>query len=99
LKFFITKTNDLSFLQLESNSRLVLTDWGGVQEETCIFWVPCVTLRDNTERPETVEVGSNMLAGINPDKILEITQIMLNKKINGQILSEMEKQQKNYALY
>jgi len=40
-----------------------------------------------------------MLAGINPDKILEITQIMLNKKINGQILSEMEKQQKNYALY
>jgi len=75
LKFFITKTNDLSFLQLESNSRLVLTDWGGVQEETCIFWVPCVTLRDNTERPETVEVGSNMLAGINPDKILEITTI------------------------
>ncbi|WNZ29546.1 MAG: UDP-N-acetylglucosamine 2-epimerase [Candidatus Bathyarchaeota archaeon] len=74
------QTNDFSFLQLESNSRLVLTDSGGVQEETCILGVPCVTLRDNTERPETVEVGSNMLAGINPDKILESTQIMLNKK-------------------
>ena len=59
----------LDFLQLESNAGLVLTDSGGVQEETCILGVPCVTLRDNTERPETIEVGSNMLAGTGPNKI------------------------------
>jgi UDP-N-acetylglucosamine 2-epimerase (non-hydrolysing) len=61
----------LAFLQLEANSKLVLTDSGGVQEETCILKVPCVTLRDNTERPETVEVGSNVLSGVNQNKILE----------------------------
>jgi len=48
----------------------VLTDSGGVQEETCILRVPCVTLRDNTERPETLDVGSNVLAGTNPEKLL-----------------------------
>ena len=53
----------LSFLQLENNAKLVLTDSGGVQEEACVLGVPCVTLRDNTERPETVEVGSDVLAG------------------------------------
>jgi UDP-N-acetylglucosamine 2-epimerase (non-hydrolysing) len=61
----------LAFLQLEANSKLVLTDSGGVQEETCILKVPCVTLRDNIERPETVEVGSNVLSGVNQNKILE----------------------------
>ena len=66
----------LSFLQLESNAKLVLTDSGGVQEETCVFGVPCVTLRDNTERPETLEVGSNILAGTDSDKILECTKMM-----------------------
>lgn len=70
----------LDFLQLESNARLVLTDSGGVQEETCILGVPCVTLRDNTERPETVEVGASIVAGTSPDKILEAARIMLNKK-------------------
>ena len=69
----------LSFLQLESKARLVLTDSGGVQEESCILRVPCVTLRDNTERPETLEVGSNLLAGTEPKKILECTKEMLNK--------------------
>ena len=53
----------LEFLQLEAGARLVLTDSGGVQEETCILGVPCVTLRENTERQETIEVGSNILAG------------------------------------
>ena len=65
----------LSFLQLESNAMLVLSDSGGVQEETCILGVPCVTLRDNTERPEAIEVGSNILAGTNPEKILETAKI------------------------
>ncbi|MGB2726926.1 MAG: UDP-N-acetylglucosamine 2-epimerase (non-hydrolyzing) [Halobacteriota archaeon] len=68
----------LSFLQLEAKAKLVLTDSGGVQEETCILEVPCVTLRDNTERPETLEVGSNMLARTTPHTILECTNHMLH---------------------
>jgi UDP-N-acetylglucosamine 2-epimerase (non-hydrolysing) len=65
----------LAFLKLESKAKLVLTDSGGVQEETCILGVPCITLRDNTERPETLEVGSNILAGTDPDKILEAAKV------------------------
>lgn len=69
----------LSFLQLESQAKLVLTDSGGVQEETCILHVPCVTLRDNTERPETIAVGSNVLAGTNPEKIVECASLMVER--------------------
>jgi UDP-N-acetylglucosamine 2-epimerase (non-hydrolysing) len=68
----------LEFLQLESNAKLVLTDSGGVQEETCILGTPCVTLRDNTERPETIDAGSNMLAGTDPVKIMDSTRKMLD---------------------
>jgi UDP-N-acetylglucosamine 2-epimerase (non-hydrolysing) len=71
-----------SFLQLESSARLILTDSGGVQEEACILSVPCVTLRDNTERPETLEVGSNILAGVSPDKIVKCSKVMLSEKNN-----------------
>ena len=60
----------LEFLQLEANARLALTDSGGVQEETCILGVPCVTLRDNTERPETVDVGANVLVGVSSEGIM-----------------------------
>ena len=70
----------LDFLQLESNAGLVLTDSGGVQEETCILGVPCVTLRDNTERPETIEVGSNMLAGTGPNKIRSAANDMAGRE-------------------
>jgi UDP-N-acetylglucosamine 2-epimerase (non-hydrolysing) len=72
----------LGFLQLASNARLILTDSGGVQEEACILSVPCVTLRDNTERPETIEVGANILAGASPDKILEYSKVMLGRENN-----------------
>lgn len=72
----------LSFLQLESNAKLVLTDSGGVQEESCILDVPCVTLRDSTERSETLEVGANILAANNSDKILESVKLMVNKRNN-----------------
>jgi UDP-N-acetylglucosamine 2-epimerase (non-hydrolysing) len=72
----------LEFLLLEANAKLVLTDSGGVQEETCILKVPCVTLRDNTERPETLNVGSNVLAGVNRNKILEGVKTMLSKERN-----------------
>ena len=67
----------LSFLQLENNARLVLTDSGGVQEEAWVLGVPCGTLRDNTERPETIEVGSNVLAGTESSRILERVNMML----------------------
>ena len=70
----------VSFLQLVSNAKLVLTDSGGVQEESCVFGVPCVTLRDNTERPETLTVGANILAGTNPNKILECAKTMTARK-------------------
>ena len=70
----------LGFLQIENSAGLILTDSGGVQEEACILGVPCVTLRDNTERPETLEAGANMLAGASPERILEYTKIMLDKK-------------------
>ncbi|WP_160132762.1 non-hydrolyzing UDP-N-acetylglucosamine 2-epimerase [Halococcus salsus] len=59
----------LDFLRLESTARLVFTDSGGVQEEACILGTPCVTLRDNTERPETVDVGANRVVGVGPDAI------------------------------
>jgi UDP-N-acetylglucosamine 2-epimerase (non-hydrolysing) len=67
----------LDFLQLEARARLILTDSGGVQEEACVLKVPCVTLRDNTERPETVEVGANVVAGTDPSKIISDVGKML----------------------
>lgn len=69
----------LNFLKLEAGAKLVLTDSGGVQEESCILGVPCVTLRDNTERPETVDVGSNVLVGIESENIVEGARKMLVK--------------------
>jgi UDP-N-acetylglucosamine 2-epimerase (non-hydrolysing) len=70
----------LAFLRLESCAKLVLTDSGGVQEEACILCVPCVTLRDNTERPETLEVGANLLAGTDPERIVDCARRMVGKK-------------------
>ena len=60
----------LDFLKLITSARLVLTDSGGIQEETTILKVPCLTLRENTERPITLEVGSNRLVGSDPAKIV-----------------------------
>ncbi|BAU81606.1 UDP-N-acetylglucosamine 2-epimerase [Streptomyces laurentii] len=59
----------LDFVALQAGARIVLTDSGGVQEETTALGVPCVTLRDNTERPITVEEGTNVLAGRDPDRV------------------------------
>jgi UDP-N-acetylglucosamine 2-epimerase (non-hydrolysing) len=70
----------LDFLSLESNAGLILSDSGGVQEEACILGIPCVTLRDNTERPETIEVGANMLAGAEPQKILSAAKAMAGRQ-------------------
>jgi len=59
----------LEFLSLTSGARLVLTDSGGLQEESTVLGIPCLTLRENTERPITVEVGTNVLVGTAPEKI------------------------------
>ncbi len=59
----------LDFLRLYSGARLVLTDSGGLQEETTALSIPCLTLRENTERPITIELGTNELVGVNPEKI------------------------------
>lgn len=60
----------LDFMRLVSEARLVLTDSGGVQEETTVLGVPCLTLRENTERPITIERGTNRLVGLDPARIV-----------------------------
>jgi UDP-N-acetylglucosamine 2-epimerase (non-hydrolysing) len=66
------------FVALERDARCVLTDSGTVQEECCIMGVPTVTVRDSTERPETVECGSNVLSGTEPDEIRRCLDFMLD---------------------
>jgi len=74
----------LDFLNLESNAKVILTDSGGIQEEATIFNIPCLTLREETERPITVKVGTNIVTGLNKDKILkEIKRILDNKFKTG----------------
>lgn len=63
----------LDFLRLTSEARLVLTDSGGIQEESTILNVPCLTLRENTERPVTIEQGTNQLVGTDPARIWKAT--------------------------
>jgi UDP-N-acetylglucosamine 2-epimerase (non-hydrolysing) len=79
---YIDPVDYLAFLRLEMEAKLILTDSGGVQEEACILKVPCITLRYNTERPETLDVGANALAGTEPKQILEKTKIMLSADRN-----------------
>ncbi len=67
----IAPQNYIDFLRLMSDARLVLTDSGGIQEETTILGVPCLTLRENTERPVTISSGTNRLVGVDPEAIVE----------------------------
>jgi UDP-N-acetylglucosamine 2-epimerase (non-hydrolysing) len=67
----------LDFVALQAGARIVLTDSGGVQEETTGLGVPCVTLRDNTERPITVSEGTNHLAGRSPAAIVSTARTVL----------------------
>jgi UDP-N-acetylglucosamine 2-epimerase (non-hydrolysing) len=60
----------MAFLALWKDALVVLTDSGGLQEETTALGVPCITLRDNTERPVTIDEGSNVLAGTDPVRIV-----------------------------
>jgi len=72
----------LDFLILEKRAKLILTDSGGVQEEACILSVPCVTLRDNTERPETLNIGSNVLIDVEKNEIMECVKKMMGREKN-----------------
>jgi UDP-N-acetylglucosamine 2-epimerase (non-hydrolysing) len=67
----------VDFLRLMMGARLVLTDSGGIQEETTILGVPCLTLRWNTERPITVTMGTNTLVGTDPDAIRSVARAAL----------------------
>jgi UDP-N-acetylglucosamine 2-epimerase (non-hydrolysing) len=69
----------LDFLKLMSNAKVVLTDSGGIQEETTILNIPCLTLRENTERPITTEIGTNQIVGTNPTTIIHA----YNRAVNG----------------
>jgi UDP-N-acetylglucosamine 2-epimerase (non-hydrolysing) len=70
----------LEMLALEKNAELIMTDSGGVQEEACILRIPSLTLRDSTERPETVEVGANVLVGVNSEKIVSEARTIISKQ-------------------
>ncbi len=72
----------LDFLQLLSGARLVLTDSGGIQEETTVLGIPCITLRENTERPITVEMGTNIIAGTDPARIVAAASHALENQSN-----------------
>ncbi len=67
----------LDFIALEAQAAIVLTDSGGVQEETTVLGVPCLTLRDNTERPITVSEGTNTVVGRDPDRIVDAARRVL----------------------
>lgn len=74
---FVEPLGYLEFLRLVMDSRFVLTDSGGLQEETTVLGVPCITLRFNTERPITCEQGTNVLVGNHPESILEAARGVL----------------------
>ncbi len=69
----------IDFLRLYSGAKLVLTDSGGLQEETTVLGIACLTLRHNTERPITIELGTNVLVGTDPDKIKQAASDALSK--------------------
>ena len=73
----------LDFLRLFSGAQLVLTDSGGLQEETTFLGIPCLTLRQNTERPITVTLGTNTVVGTNPQKITAAAFAALDKTLTG----------------
>jgi UDP-N-acetylglucosamine 2-epimerase (non-hydrolysing) len=71
----------LDFLKLYSESRLVLTDSGGIQEETTALGIPCLTLRENTERPVTVTEGTNQIVGSDPERIVAAAEDILDGRV------------------
>ncbi|MCP4397493.1 MAG: UDP-N-acetylglucosamine 2-epimerase (non-hydrolyzing) [bacterium] len=85
---FLPPFGFFDFVTLERNAFCVMSDSGTVQEECCIFRVPNVTIRDVTERPETLECGSNMLSGAEPERILHCVRTVLGQQREWPIPSE-----------
>jgi UDP-N-acetylglucosamine 2-epimerase (non-hydrolysing) len=79
----------LDFMQLMQNAQMVLTDSGGIQEETTYLKIPCITIRENTERPITIEVGTNILTGPNPEKILGEVQKFKSGEVKKGAIPEL----------
>jgi UDP-N-acetylglucosamine 2-epimerase (non-hydrolysing) len=79
----------LEFLGLMAQARILMTDSGGIQEEATILGVPCVTLRENTERPVTLTQGTNRLGGRRPAQILEAVREVLETDAKNQTLPEL----------
>jgi UDP-N-acetylglucosamine 2-epimerase (non-hydrolysing) len=75
----------LDFLKLTASARIVLTDSGGVQEETTVLGVPCVTLRENTERPVTISEGTNFLAGTDPAAVKKWFNQAMSASMSGRV--------------
>ena len=78
----INPCNYLDFLSLQKNAKLIFTDSGGVQEEACILKTPCITIRNNTERPETIKIRSNILVDYSITKLNKAVYSYLNKKFS-----------------
>ena len=74
------------FTKLWSNSKFIITDSGGIQEETTALKIPCLTIRDNTERPITISSGSNTLVGSDKNKILKIVDQILKNQYKNSIV-------------
>jgi UDP-N-acetylglucosamine 2-epimerase (non-hydrolysing) len=79
----------LDFLALLAEARLVMTDSGGIQEETTALGVPCLTLRENTERPVTVSVGTNLLVGTDPERVVPAARDVLAGRVRKGGLPEL----------
>src|SRR5207237_1567147 len=71
-----------------ARSRMILTDSGGIQEETSFLGIPCITMRENTERPITCEIGTNVLTGSDPAKICAEVFAILGGKFRGHSIPE-----------
>ncbi len=79
----------LDFLKLMAKSTFVLTDSGGIQEETTILSVPCITLRENTERPITITERTNILAGTDTSRIIEAGHNMLSRTMQPRNMPQL----------
>jgi UDP-N-acetylglucosamine 2-epimerase (non-hydrolysing) len=76
----------VDFLGLQSRAKVVITDSGGIQEETTYLGIPCLTVRENTERPVTVSAGTNVLVGRDPEKLRsELSRVLTGKAKKGTI--------------
>lgn len=79
----------IEFMSLVKDAKVIVTDSGGIQEESTFLKVPCVTVRDNTERPVTVDIGSNYLAGTNFENVKKYVDLILSGKGKNSVIPEL----------